>query len=291
MGVLKFDIRYPNGHRDVTVVEGERALVGSASHCEVRLPMDQAAYEHLVIEVTGGTVRASAIASQPPATINGMPLTTSAVTPDAMLGAGNVRIFVHYEGDSRTGEAQVDKKEGESSPVIRLIGLVLIPLAGYMLLADPDTSFGDVPAEDPKLFASAPAVCGQSDPAQALVAAQDKLDQAVGKCERTPFAPRDGLAAVTLFETAAACFKLGGDAALAEEAKLSGQQLRETISRDFRTRRLRLSRMLAVEDFELASHDVKALQALTQGQSGPFVNWLADVKRQLNAKAAAAAEQ
>jgi hypothetical protein len=44
--------------------------------------------------------------------------------------------------------------------------------------------------------------------------------------------------------------------------------------------------MLAVEDYELAAHDVQALQALTQGKSGPFVNWLASVKRQLAAKVA-----
>ena len=30
--------------------------------------------------------------------------------------------------------------------------------------------------------------------------------------------------------------------------------------------------------------ELHGLQALTQGKSGPFVNWLADVKRQLVAK-------
>lgn len=284
MGLLKFDIRYPNGHRDLTVVEGERALIGSASHCEVRLPMDQAAYEHLVIEVSAGTVRAEARASEPPATINGMPLTTSPVTPDAMLGAGNVRIFVHYEDDARTGDAQINKDKGESSPLVRILALIMIPLAGYMLLADSDEDFGDVPAQEPQLFSTQAAVCNQTDPTQALVAARDKQDQAFGKRERMPFAARDGIAAVSLFDTAAACFQLGGDLADAEQAKESAQQLREALTRDFRTRRLRLTRMLAVEDFELAAHDVQALQALTQGKSGPFVNWLASVKRQLAAK-------
>ena len=284
MGLLKFDIRYPNGHRDLTVVEGERALIGSASHCEVRLPMDQAAYEHLVIEVSAGTVRAEARASQPPATINGMPLTTSAVTPDAMLGAGNVRIFVHYEDDARAGEAHVNKDKSDSSPLVRIAALVMLPLAGYMLLSDPEEDFGDVPAQDPPLFSTQAAVCNQADPRQALVAAKDKQDQAFGKRERMPFAAKDGITAVDLFDTAAACFQLGGDVPEAEQAKEAAQQLRETLIRDFRTRRLRLTRMLAVEDYELAAHDVQALQALTQGKSGPFVNWLAGVKRQLAAK-------
>jgi hypothetical protein len=160
----------------------------------------------------------------------------------------------------------------------------MIPLAGYMLLADADEDFGDVPAQEPQLFATQTAVCNQADPTQALVAARDKQDQAFGKRERMPFAAKDGIAAVNLFDTAAACFQLGGDLPEAEQAKEAAQQLRETLIRDFRTRRLRLTRMLAVEDYELAAHDVQALQALTQGKSGPFVNWLASVKRQLAAK-------
>ena len=284
MGLLKFDIRYPNGHRDLTVVEGERALIGSASHCEVRLPMDQAAYEHLVIEVSAGIVRAEARAAHPPATINGMPLTTGAVTPDAALGAGNVRIFVLYEDDTRGDGAQLTKDKNESSPLVRVLALVMIPLAGYMLLAEPGDDFDAAPKQEPQLFSAQASTCNQTDPTQALVSAREKLDQALGKRERTPFAPRDGIAAVSLFETAAACFQLGGDTPEAEESTQQAQQLREALTRDFRTRRLRLTRMLAVEDYELAARDVQALQALTSGKSGPFVNWLASVKRLLVTK-------
>ena len=63
MSVLRFEIRYPNGHREAAVVEGERALIGSASHCDVRLPMDAAAYEHVLIEVQGSTLRAESKAT------------------------------------------------------------------------------------------------------------------------------------------------------------------------------------------------------------------------------------
>ena len=284
MGVLKFDIRYPNGQHEVAVVEGERALVGSAAHCDVRLPVDQAAYEHLVIEASGGSVRAEARATTPPATINGMPLLSSAVAPDAALGAGNVRIFVSYAADTDQNDALVSKENKESSPIVRIAALIAIPIAGYMLLLDPDEGVGRPPTEDPVLFSSAEASCPQSVPAQAIVAGEERLDQAIGKRERTPFVPSEGLAAVALYETAAACLRLGQRIDRAEEATQSAAQLREVITRDMRTRRLRLTRMLAVEDYDLAERDVKALEGLTKGKKGPFISWLASVRNELNAK-------
>ena len=57
-----------------------------------------------------------------------------------------------------------------------------------------------------------------------------------------------------------------------------------------RTRRLRLTRMLQVEDYQLAERDVKALEALTKGKTGPFVNWLASVRNELNAKKSVSAK-
>lgn len=284
MGILKFDIRYATGHREVTVVEGERAVIGSASHCDVRLPMDQAAYEHLIVEVSGGTVKAEARATQPPATINGMPLTSSVVAPDAALGCGNVRIFVAYATDAADGDAVVSKEKKESSPIVRVAALVAIPIAGYMLLLDPDEGFNPPPAEDPVLFSAAAATCPHATTDQAIVAGEEKFDQAVGKRERTPFSPAEGLAAVVLYETAAACLTLGHRTDQAQDAVEAAQQLRQVITRDMRTRRLRLTRMLQVEDYQLAERDVKALEALTKGKTGPFVNWLASVRNELNAK-------
>ena len=58
MGIIQFDIRHANGQRESAVVEAERAVIGSAAHCDVRLPMDQAAFEHIVVEVVAGKLRA-----------------------------------------------------------------------------------------------------------------------------------------------------------------------------------------------------------------------------------------
>src|SRR5258706_6562530 len=150
MSVLRFDIRYPNGHREMAVVEGERALLGSASYCDIRFPVDQAAYEHVTIEVLGNILRAEAKAHSPPATMNGMPLTSSPVGPDAVLGIGAVQIFVtlvshHLDGPEIGHEGQKKSKKGESSPLIRLIGLIVLPIGAYMVLLDDGPGIPDPP--------------------------------------------------------------------------------------------------------------------------------------------------
>ena len=40
---LRFRVQHADGHSEQYVVDAERALVGSAAHCEVRLPPEAAA--------------------------------------------------------------------------------------------------------------------------------------------------------------------------------------------------------------------------------------------------------
>jgi hypothetical protein len=89
---------------------------------------------------------------------------------------------------------------------------------------------------------------------------------------------------VGLFETAAVCFKSGGRVDQANDASADAAQLRSVITRDMRTRRLRLGQMLKLRDDELAERDVKQLESLTRGKQGPFVSWLASVRTELNAR-------
>jgi hypothetical protein len=281
VAVLKFDIRYPNGHRELAEVEGERALVGSASHCDVRLPVDQAAYEHLVIEVSGGIVRAFAKASHPPATIDGMALTESAVKPESILGVGGVSLFVLFVPDVGEGDSLTTKDKQESSPLVRIVALVALPVAGYLLLAETEAEVAAPPKTAPALFADAPKKCPAEQPIQALAMAEEQLEQATSKQERMPFALAEGAAAVPLYETAAVCFTLGQSSAKAKEAADYGQALRESVQLDFRTRTLRIERMLKVEDYELVSHDIKVLASLLAKKKGPFVNWVASVQQRL----------
>ena len=88
MGMIRVEKRWPNGQREITEVEGQRALIGSASHCDVRLPMDQAAEEQVLLYVVGPTLRAEVRAQSPLVTVNGEPLTASAVPASTRLSTG-----------------------------------------------------------------------------------------------------------------------------------------------------------------------------------------------------------
>jgi hypothetical protein len=280
MSLIQFDIRHPNGQRESTVVDGQRALIGSGSHCDVRLPMDQAAYEHVRIEVIGDTLRAEAVAENPPATIDGMPLTASTLTRESVLGIGRVRVFVNHVADLLEG-TNVKSANKQSSPLVQVGLLVGFAVAAYLLLAEQDTAIAPPPAQAPKLFAEAAPSCAGKNPIEAVAYAQEQLDLANGKRERMPFFVTDGVEAVGLYKLAAACFKLGGVKSQSEEADEAASSLRKSLSDDFRARQLRLTYSLKVGDYALAKQDVLVLRGLTKGQQGKYVEWLRTADKQL----------
>jgi hypothetical protein len=284
VGIIQFDIRHPNGQREAIVVEGERALIGSAAFCDVRLPMDQAAYEHVLVEAFGGTLRAEAKADEPPATINGMPLTAGPLSTDAVLGIGRIRLFVTFVPDLVEGAEVGGKRKKEANPAVQLGLVAMFAFAAYLLLMDDEAAIAPPPAEAPQLFASNVPSCPQADPAAALAFAQEQSDLGDNKRERLPFAIKEGVAAVGLYEVASACFERGGAAQRAHEAKEAAQTLKTQLADDFRARRIRLSHVLAVQDYELARKDVSVLTALTADKKGPYVEWLAKVTEQLKGK-------
>jgi hypothetical protein len=283
MGIIKFDIRHANGQRESAVVEGQRALIGSASHCDVRLAMDQSAYEHVLIEAVGTTLRAEARAEQPPATIDGVELVASALSPEAVLGVGNTRLYVSFVPDALDGPQVLVKQQGKNP----WLTLALIPVLGallYLLVWDGESKIAPPPAQVQALFSEGPVACPQQDPSRALAFAEEQTELAEGKQERLPFAIEDGVLAVGLYRLAASCFLGGGDSGRAREAEQTAALLKQDLSDEYRARRLRLSHLLTVEDYSLALKDVTVLRALTSEKKGRYFEWLAQVAEQLKAK-------
>lgn len=283
MGLIKFDIRFPNGQRESAVVESERALIGSASYCDVRLPMDQAAYEHVLIEVHGQTLRAEAKADKPEATINGLPFVSSALAADAVLGLGNIRLYVSFVSDLYEGP-HIQKKKDESNPAIRVIGLAVFAVCAYVLLMEPEETLEPPPNDSVMLFSDTAAACPQTTPETALALAGEKLTLADGKRERLPFDVREGVQAVPIYDLAIACYKVAHHEAEAKETESSRDSLKRSMNDDFRARKLRLEHMLKVEDFELARQDVLVLQHMTTDKAGAYVDWLAGVNKRISPK-------
>jgi hypothetical protein len=274
VSLLRFEIRYADGRKEITHVDGERALIGNGAHCDIRLPLDQAAHEHVAVEVIGGTVRLETKAFEPAATVNGMPFTNMPITPDVPLKIGSTRIFIAL-GEAGFEGAVVQKKAEQTSPLMKVVAVAVLVAGAYMLMSDDQPQMIAAPAQAPELFAATPTTtCPQGAPDQARAFAADKFDLAEGKRERSPFAPKDGVEAVQLYEVASACFRLGGDQPRAAEAAADAKQLRASITQDFRARRVRLEHLLAVGDFQLAKNDVKVLRALTDGKPGKYTDWL-----------------
>jgi hypothetical protein len=284
VGIIQFDIRHPDARREAIVIEGERAMIGSASHCDVRLPMDQAAYEHVLIESFSGTLRAEAKADHPPATINNLPLNASALSPDSVLGIGRIRIFVTFVPDLAEGGGPRTKEKSKSNPMVQLGLVVMFGLGAYVLLADDEVPIAPPPAQAPELFAATAPTCPQSDPSAARAFALEQCELGDTKRERVPFAVKEGVEAVSLFELGAACFKVAGAQDDARYADEIAKGLKRELVDDFRARRIRLSHVLEVKDYGLAIKDVQVLSALTDGKKGPYVEWLHQTAQQLKGK-------
>jgi hypothetical protein len=281
---LKFQVRYPDGRSEEFVVDAERVLIGSGAHCEIRLPVDQAAIEHVLVQLSGAGAFAEARSFNPPPTLHGSPFSKVQLMPDALLGVGSVQIgvsVVEVAGDA----GLVHKKQEKTSPMTYILAAIAVPISLYVILSDSgDAVTAAPPKEYPKLFDEPVATCPQQAPEQAAAFANDKLALANARRERRPFHVQDGVAAVPLYEQAAACFKAGGDPEAARDAEEAGSQLRAQVEEDYRTHRVRLEHAMTVKDWRTAQKEVRVLLAFTEGKQGEYVTWLSTIDRRLQLK-------
>jgi hypothetical protein len=284
--VLRFQIRQPNGQIDQLFIESERVSIGSGAHCEIRLPLDQAAVEHALVQVGPAGVFVQALAFQPPPTVNNVPFQQGPLPADAVLGIGQIQINVALvDAAQKPGGDVIRKKQGGASPVA-LIALVGILGGGYFVMFG-DAGVAEVkaaPHEPPELWGPVVEACPQPTPERALADARARNGLADAKRERRPFHVQDGIAAVPLYELAAACYKVGGDRAGATEAAGAAAALRQEIKDDYRTHRVRLDHALAIDDLQNARREVKILIQFTEGKPGDYVTWLTSMERSLRLK-------
>lgn len=284
MRALKFQVRYPDGRGEEFVVDAERVLIGSGAHCEIRLPVDQAAIEHVLVQLGGAGAVAEARSFSPPPTLNGSPFSKVQLMPDAVLGVGSVQIVVSVV--EVAGEAGlVHKKQEKTSPFTYILAAIAVPISLYVILSDNgDAATGAPPKEFPQLFDAPITSCPQQAPEQAAAFASDKLALANARRERRAFHVQDGVAAVPLYEQAAACFKSGGDPEAAKEAEQAATDLRTQVEEDYRMHRVRLEHAMAVKDWRTSQKEVRVLLDFTEGKQGEYVTWLSTVDRRLQLK-------
>jgi hypothetical protein len=253
--------------------------IGSAAHCDVRLAPDEAAPEQVALEPRGRGVQLRALAGGPALLLDGAPLTEALVEGNATLEIGEVVLML------RVLEPVKPKDDGSATlKAARQVALVLgVCVLYYVVLQDsPAQSAFGMAVPPPVLFPPhAEPACRHTDREAARVFAEEQLVAADGKRERSPFSNRDGVQAVPLYESAAACFRRAGDAARASAAAAAGKQLAARLEEELHAHRVRLDWFLGAQRYDAAAREVGVLREYLPGREGPYEQWLAMVAREL----------
>jgi len=282
VSTLRFQIQHANGRQEQVTVEAERALIGSGAHCEIRLPVDQAAVEHILVQVGAGGVFVQALSFEPPPTIGGVPFTQAPLPADAILGVNQTQMLVSIAGDA-VGAGSSKEKKGQTNPMLIIAAMAGACLLAWMFLSGEDDQRRVEPQEFPKLWDQSTPTCDKTAN-DALAFAQEKRVVAESKRERRMFHVKDGVDAVPLFETTAACYDKAGDRADADQMRETANQLRKELDDDYRTHRMRLQHAMGVKDYETARREVRTLIDMTEGKEGPYVTYLHIIDRDLKQK-------
>lgn len=283
MSTLKFQVKHPSGQVETLVIETERVLLGSGAHCDIRLPIDQARVEHVILEVVPQGLFVRALSFEPPPTINNVPFTQAPLPPGAIIGVGAIQVFVEAAelGQGAGGGPGGQKKGSSKLGIIALF--IMLPAAAFLFLDEEAPVETKSAAKPPELWGPPVQACPHTGP-QAIAFGREKIAVADAKRERTPFHVKDGVQAVPIYETAGACFRSGGDMGSAKLADEAGQYLRREINDDFRLRRVRLEHALAIQDYASAQKEVKTLLQFVEGKQGDWVTWLQNLERKLKLK-------
>jgi hypothetical protein len=271
---FRFKLTFGDGHIENMLVDAERALIGSAAHCEVRLPPEIAAHEHVEVFAHEGAVH---FATKPHARDN-LPLLDGTATMEGTWGtASTLRI-----GDVSMTIELVSLGMAKAKPPIWALFVVIPAVAltavGIALARPVDRALPPIP-EAPVLIGPKDARCPDVAADQKPVLANEKLRVALAMRERSPFAPRDGYEAVALFETAAACFRESDDAEQAKDADDAAEVLRVKLDEDYRLRRVRLEHAYTTHQVHAAKRELNVLIPMTAHRKGPYTEWLAAVDR------------
>jgi hypothetical protein len=281
---LKFTLRLPDGPQQELTVDSDTALIGSGSHCEIRLPAEEAALEQLEVTVNSGSLYGQARSLERPVLLNGVPFVEGRLLSDGILRIGRVELTVELIESELI--QRTSKRKSSGSPLIYALAAIGFPLGFYLVLTT-QRSEPPLPKEvqPPPLFAEARVeVCPHADREGAAAFANEELRRAETARERAPFSGKDGIVAVGSFERAATCFQSAQQPEAATQASQAAERLKKTIKNDFHIHRVRLERALATKRYEEARTEVRVLLAYVGRLGGEYASWLSSLDRRIELK-------
>ena len=271
---FRFRLVHADGRQEQMLVDAERALIGSASHCEVRLPPETAVHEHVEVFAHEGAVH---FATRPHALLD-LPALDGVATAEgrwqagSALRIGDVQMYVELVSLGMT------KAKPPIWALLVAIPAIAITAVGVALARPVDRGLPPIP-EAPALVSEKSAKCPDLAPEQRPVLAAEKLRVALAKRERSPFAPQDGFDAITLFELSAACYRAAGKPEQATEPDGNAHLLRVKLDEDYRLRRVRLEHAYRTHQTGAMKRELAVLIPMTSHRRGPYTEWLGALDR------------
>ncbi|HKY34641.1 MAG TPA: hypothetical protein VJN18_01770 [Polyangiaceae bacterium] len=175
-----------------------------------------------------------------------------------------------------------EAKAKKPSPVVLLGAIAMLLLVGFgVAKGAPDKSPPGVEVEAPALAAKPQLICPDTDPAMALRRGREAERAARVKREQFAFELADGAIAMSLFAEAGACYAAAGlaDDRARVEADLDAWSQR--VGEHYAAARLRLQLARDQGRAAEALSAVRELQRLLRGSSGPYIDWLEALRRDL----------
>jgi hypothetical protein len=263
------------------IIDEPQALLGSAAHCDVRLGPDKVAPEQLAFEAKSGHIYAQLRAIRPPVLLNRSPFHSGKLRDDSVLSIGTLEVRATLEQRYHSSKQSSEKKV---QPIhVALVALTVVVLVGAILKLNKKAAIAEAP-KAPALFTEQVAPCPETGGEGALSAGYELLAQADSKRERAPFLPEEGLDAVPLYRTAAACLELGKDLITAKQARTTADALQAFVERDYHLHQVRVYRASESADFDLLAAETKVLSGYMKNSPGPYAAWLDQLGRDLEAE-------
>lgn len=269
---LRFHLRDAAGRVETLLVDSPSVLIGSASHCEVRLA--GAAHEHVEVVAVNGVAYIETRPGAPPPLLDGAPCVAGPWAPTSQLDLGSDSLFIEV--------IDLAPKRNTRSPLWALVPVpVLAAFAIALTARSAPAAEAVVPPAPPLLdpvVTTCPAAIAPTLPAYAA----ERARIGYAKRERSPFSPADGIEAVSLLETAAACYHAAG--LVNEEREVTGaaRSLRSRLEEEYHVRRVRVEHAFNVGDPFAAKRELTFLIPLIAHRRGAYVDWLGSVNRYAN---------
>lgn len=261
------------GKRETLLVDAGSALIGTGAHCEVRLPPTEAAHEHVEVVAMNGLVHL--VARQAPPLLDGAPIVSGPWPPGATLTVGATMLTVEL--------VDLTPARRTRSPFWALAPVPLLAAFATIVATRSAPAADAMIPPAPTLLDPIVMTC-PSPPSPTLPSfAAERARVGLAKRERSPFSPADGVEAVGILETAAACYKSARMFNEEREMTNVARGLRARLEEEYHVRRVRVEHAYKVGDPFGAKRELVVLLPMMTHRRGVYVDWLSSVDRHATA--------